>query len=214
MRIVKDGWKFVLPLLVLGAIFFSFSKIASLFPLVLASFTLFFFRDPEREISEGEGLILSPADGKVIDISEVSEEKFLHARVRVVRIFMSLLNVHVQRSPVEGKVELISYEPGKFMVAYRKRASNENESNLVGIQMRNKPGSNGKKILVKQIAGNFARRICCWCKEGENLVPGQRIGMIRFGSRVDVYLPQGTEINVGKGDRVVGGRTILGKLSR
>jgi len=214
MRIVKDGWKFVLPLLILAAIFFSFWKIASLFLLVLASFILFFFRDPEREIPEGKGLILSPADGKVIDISEVSEEKFLHARVRVVRIFMSLLNVHVQRSPVEGRVELISYRPGKFMVAYRKRAANENESNLVGIQMSNKPDSDGKKILVKQIAGNFARRICCWCREGENLVPGQRIGMIRFGSRVDVYLPQGTEINVGKGDRVVGGRTILGKLSR
>ncbi|MFB0527552.1 MAG: phosphatidylserine decarboxylase family protein [bacterium] len=212
MRIVKDGWKFVIPLLILAVILFFFWKIGSLFLFGLALLALFFFRDPERKISEGENLILSPADGKVIDISEVGEENFLHSRVKVVRIFMSIFNVHVQRSPVKGKVEWIKYKPGKFMAAYTKQASGGNESNLIGIQKSNKPNSNKEKILVKQIAGTVARRICCWCKEGDNLVAGQRIGMIRFGSRADVYFPQEIEIKVKKGDRVVGGETILGKF--
>lgn len=212
MKIVKDGWKFVRPLLILAVILFFFWKIGSLFLLGLAALTFFFFRDPERKIPEGEDLILSPADGKVMDISDVGEENFLHSRVKVVRIFMSVFNVHVQRSPVKGKVEWIKYKPGKFMAAYTEEASGGNESNLIGIQKSNKPDSNRQRILVKQIAGSVARRICCWCKEGDNLIAGQRIGMIRFGSRADVYLPQGVEVKVKKGDRVVGGETLLGKF--
>jgi phosphatidylserine decarboxylase len=212
MRIVKDVWKFVIPLLILAVILFFFWKIGSLFLLGLTSFILFFFRDPERKVPQGEDLILSPADGKVIDISEVEEENFLHSRVKVVRIFMSIFNVHVQRSPVKGKVEWIKYKPGKFMAAYTEKASEGNESNLIGIRKSNKPNSNRQRIIVKQIAGSVARRICCWCKEGNNLVAGQRIGMVRFGSRADVYLPQEVEIKVKKGDRVVGGETLLGKF--
>lgn len=212
MRIVKDGWKFVLPLLLLSVIFLFFWKIGSLFLLGLTSLILFFFRDPERKVPEGENLILSPADGKVIDISEVGEENFLRCRVMVVRIFMSIFDVHVQRSPVKGKVEWIKYNSGKFMAAYTEKASRENESNLIGIQTINQPNSKEKRILVKQIAGSIARRIRCWCKEGDNLLTGQRIGMIRFGSRVDVYLPQAVEIKAKKGDRVVGGETLLGKF--
>jgi len=212
MRIVKDGWKFVLPLLLLSVIFLFFWKIGSLFLLGLASLTFFFFRDPERKVPEGENLILSPADGKVIDISEVGEENFLRCRVMVVRIFMSIFDVHVQRSPVKGKVEWIKYNSGKFMAAYTEKASRENESNLIGIQTINQPNSNEKRILVKQIAGSIARRIRCWCKEGDNLLAGQRIGMIRLGSRVDVYLPQEVEIKAKKGDRVVGGETLIGKF--
>ncbi len=212
MKIVKDGWKFVIPLLILAAILFFFWKIGSFFLLGLALFTLSFFRDPERKIPEGEDLILSPADGRVIDISEVEEENFLHSQVKVVRIFMSIFNVHVQRSPVKGKVEWIKYNPGKFMAAYTEEASGGNESNLIGIQKSKKSNSPTGRILVKQIAGSVARRICCWCKEGDNLLAGQRIGMIRFGSRADVYLPQQVEIKVKKGDRVVGGETLLGKF--
>lgn len=212
MRIVKDVWKFVIPLLILVVILFFFWKIGSLFLLGLTSFTLFFFRDPERKVPQGEDLILSPADGKVIDISEVEEENFLRSRVKVVRIFMSIFNVHVQRSPVKGKVEWIKYKPGKFKAAYTEKASEGNESNFIGIQKSNKPNSNRQRIIVKQIAGSVARRICCWCKEGNNIVAGQRIGMVRFGSRADVYLPQEVEIKVKKGDRVVGGETLLGKF--
>jgi len=212
MRIVKDGWKFIIPLLVLAVILFFFWKIGSLFLLVLAALTLFFFRDPERKIPEGKDLILSPADGKVIDISEVEEENFFRSRVKVVKIFMSIFNVHVQRSPVKGKVEWIKYERGNFMAAYTEEASGGNENNLIGIQKSDKPASDRDRILVKQIAGRIARRICCWCKEGDNLIAGQRIGMIRFGSRADVYLPQEVEIKVKKGDRVVGGETLLGKF--
>jgi phosphatidylserine decarboxylase len=212
MRIVKDGWKFILPLLLLAVILFFFWKIGSLFLLGLASLTLFFFRDPERKVPEGEYLILSPADGRVIDISEVGEENFFHSRVKVVSIFMSIFNVHVQRSPVKGKVEWIKYNSGRFTAAYKRKASEGNESNLIGIQKSNQSNSNGERILVKQIAGSVARRICCWCKEGDNLLAGQRIGMIRFGSRAEVYLPQEVEIKVNKGDRVVGGETVLGKF--
>lgn len=212
MRIVKDGWKFIIPLLVLAVILFFFWKIASLFLLLLAALILFFFRDPERKVPEGRDLILSPADGKVIDISEVEEETFLRSRVKVIKIFMSIFNVHVQRSPVKGKVGWIEYKPGKFVAAYTEEASGGNESNLIGIQKSDQPASNRDKIMVKQIAGRIARRICCWCKEGDNLIAGQRIGMIRFGSRADVYLPQEVEIKVKKGDRVVGGETLLGKF--
>ena len=212
MRIVNDGWKFIIALLILAVILSFFWKIGSLFLLSLTTLILFFFRDPERKVPEGKDLVLSPADGKVIDISEVEEEKFLRSRVKVVRIFMSVFNVHVQRSPVKGKVEWIKYEPGKFMAAYTKEASGGNESNLIGIQKSDQPDSNRDRILVKQIAGRIARRICCWCKEGDNLIAGQRIGMIRFGSRADVYLPPEVEIKVKKGDRVVGGETLLGKF--
>ncbi|MFQ5867702.1 MAG: phosphatidylserine decarboxylase family protein [bacterium] len=212
MGIVKDGWKFVLPPLLLAVVLFFFWKIGSLFLLCLASLTLFFFRDPERKVPEREDLILSPADGKVIDISEVGEQNFLHCRVKVVRIFMSIFNVHVQRSPIKGEVEWIKYKSGKFIAAHTEEASGRNESNLIGIQKSNKPNSNRERILVKQIAGKVARRICCWCKEGDNLLAGQRIGMIRFGSRVDVYLPQQVQAKVKKGDRVVGGESLLGKF--
>jgi phosphatidylserine decarboxylase len=212
MKIVKDTWKFVLALLVLAVILFFFWKIGSLFLLGLASLTLFFSRDPDRKVPQGEDLILSPADGKVIDISEVGEKNFLHSRVKAVRIFMSIFNVHVQRSPVKGKVGWIKYNSGRFTAAYRRKATEGNESNLIGIQKSNQSDSNGGRILLKQIAGSFARRICCWCKEGDDLLAGQRIGMIRFGSRVEVYLPQQVEIKVKKGDRVVGGETLLGKF--
>ena len=212
MRIVKDGWKFIIPLLMLAVILFFFWKIASLLLLGLAALTLFFFRDPERKVPQGKDLILSPADGKVIDISEVEEENFFRSRVKVVKIFMSIFNVHVQRSPVKGKVEWIKYKPGKFTAAYREEASGGNESNLIGIQKSDQPASNRYRILVKQIAGRVARRICCWCKEGDNLIAGQRIGMIRFGSGADVYLPPEVEIKVKKGDRVVGGETLMGKF--
>ena len=212
MRIVKDGWKFIIPLLMLAVILFFFWKIASLFLLALAALTLFFFRDPERKVPQGKDLILSPADGKVMDISEVEEEKFLRSRVKVVKIFMSIFNVHVQRSPVKGKVEWIKYEPGNFMAAYTEEASGGNENNLIGIQKSDKPAFNRDRILVKQVAGRVARRICCWCKKGDNLIAGQRIGMIRFGSRAEVYLPQEIEIKVKKGDKVVGGETLLGKF--
>jgi len=212
MRIVRDGWKFILPLSLLAVVFFFLWRIGGLLFLVLASLILFFFRDPERKIPEGKDLILSPADGKVIDISEVRDESFLPSGRKVVRIFMSIFNVHVQRSPVKGKVEWVKYNPGKFMAAYAEKASESNESNLIGIKTDNGLNFGGQTVLVKQIAGSIARRICCWCKEGDNLNPGQRIGMIRFGSRVDVYLPQEIEIKVNKGDRVVGGETLLGKF--
>jgi len=212
MWIVRDGWKFVLSLLLLAGVFFFLWKIGGILLLILTSLVLFFFRDPERKIPEGEDLILSPADGKVIDISEVKDQSFLPSGGKVVRIFMSIFNVHVQRSPVKGKVEWIKYKAGKFMAAYTEEASESNESNLIGIQTDNRSSFSGRRMLVNQIAGSVARRICCWCREGDNIDAGERIGMIRFGSRVDVYLPPEIEIKVGKGDRVVGGETILGRF--
>ncbi|MDH5661503.1 MAG: phosphatidylserine decarboxylase, partial [Elusimicrobiota bacterium] len=151
MKIVKDGWKFIIPLLISALVLFFFWKIGSLLLLGLVVLTLFFFRDPERKAPAGEDLILSPADGKVIDISEVEEDNFLHSRVKVIRIFMSVFNVHVQRSPVKGKVEWIKYKPGKFMAAYTEEASGGNESNLIGIKNSDQPDSNKSRILVKQV---------------------------------------------------------------
>jgi len=212
MRIVKDSWKFILPTLASAAILMLFWKIGSFLLFGLALFTLFFFRDPERKVPEGEDLILSPADGKVMDIREEVEQKFLHSKVKVIRIFMSIFNVHVQRSPINGKVRWIEYNPGKFVAAYAEKASRANENNLIGVERGRGSNFDGQTILVKQIAGKIARRICCWCKEGDNLFAGQRIGMIRFGSRVDIYLPQGVEIKVKNGDKVVGGETLIGSF--
>lgn len=173
----------------------------------LTVFTLNFFRDPDRTVTANgatlASLVISPADGKVVLIKDVQEDEYLHSPAKMISIFMSPLNVHVNRNPVNGKVEYLKYIKGKFLVASDDKAANENERQNIGLN------SNGKKLMFSQVTGFVARRIVCELKEGENVTMGTRFGMIKFGSRVDVYLPPGAKILVKEGDITTAGETII-----
>jgi phosphatidylserine decarboxylase len=171
---------------------------------VAAVFTLYFFRDPERKIMAAPGQIVSPADGKIISIDEAEENEFLTERCRRVSIFLSVLDVHINRAPVGGTVEMVNYRPGKFAIASTQEASRSNESNNIGI------GGEDIKVAVKQIAGAVARRIVCYCKPAQNVQTGERIGLIRFGSRTELYVPLHCEIFVKVGQKVKGGISLIG----
>ncbi len=170
-------------------------------------FVLQFFRNPDRSGSPEEGAVLSPADGEIISIETVQEERFLKEKVVRIAIFMNVFNVHVNRAPYSGTVRRISWHPGKFFAANAEKASLENEQNAILLET-----DKGKKILFIQIAGLIARRIICYAKEGDKLVKGERCGIIKFGSRVDIYLPQETRILVKLKERVKAGATTIGML--
>ena len=173
----------------------------------LALQTFWFFRDPDRIIPAGEGLIVSPADGKIIAVSEVKEERFLKDRAIKVSIFLNLFDVHVNRIPCSGRIRGIVYQPGKYLAANKDLASTENEQNAILLET-----PSGVKIVFVQVAGLVARRIVCWTKEGDEVERGARFGMIRFGSRTDLFLPLGTEIKVTPGQKVKGGASVIGIL--
>ncbi len=176
----------------------------------LISFTLFFFRDPERQIPNGDGIIVSPADGKVFLIREFFENEFILDDAVQVSIFMSPLNVHVNRIPIGGEIKFLKYVPGKYIVAFDEKSSENNERKVIGIETED-----GFKILVKQIAGFIARRIVCDVRKGDKVNTGQRFGMIKFGSRVDVIMPKDKiELLVNLGQSVKAGETIIAKVKR
>lgn len=167
---------------------------------------LWFFRIPDRKFTAGENLVIAPADGKVVVIEETEEPEYFKGRRLQVSIFMSPLNVHVNRSPVSGTVDYVKYHPGKYLVAWHPKSSTENERTTVVI-------NNGKApILLRQIAGAMARRIKYYVQPGDNIRQNDEFGFIRFGSRVDVFLPLGTVIDVKIGDAVKGGVTVLAAL--
>jgi len=166
-------------------------------------FMVFFFRDPERIIPQGEGIFVSPADGKVILIKDVFEEEFLKSDAKEISIFMSPLNVHVNRAPCDGKVRAVKYSPGQYMAAYRDDAPLKNENIVMVLD-----GDDGQ-ILVRQVAGFVARRAVCRVKAGDILKRGERYGMIKFSSRLDVYLPKNARIKVKIGDRVKAGESVI-----
>jgi len=166
-----------------------------------------FFRDPDRVIPAAEGVVVSPADGKVIAAGVVQSSPFLDAECLKISIFMSVFNVHVNRVPYSGRVKEISYYPGKFFSANLDKASQQNEHNAVWIEMEN-----GKPLCVVQIAGLIARRIICHAKPGDQVRRGQRFGLICFGSRLDVYLPTDIKLKVAVGDKVQAGTSILGQF--
>lgn len=173
----------------------------------LLLFTLNFFRDPERSIPSDDSVILAPADGKVILVQEVAENEYLKGGAIQVCIFMSPLDVHVNRYPISGTVGYFKYFPGEYLVAYDDKASLRNERTHIGIE-------NGKcKVLMKQIAGFVARRIVAPVKVGDSATAGQRFGMIRFGSRVDVLMPKSVHLRVRVGDRTVAGETIIAVIA-
>ena len=166
-----------------------------------------FFRDPERRIASGEGLVVAPADGKVVNVAQISgDSRFGDAATRM-SIFLSPLDVHINRSPVGGRVDEVEYKPGKFIAAYKDEASEQNEQNALKIVDENQ-----RTFGMVQIAGVVARRIVCRVKAGDVLRRGDRFGMIMFGSRTDLYLPRGCRLEIREGQRVKGGETIVGRF--
>jgi phosphatidylserine decarboxylase len=200
--IAYDGWKFILGFGFLGFLFLLFgpwfSNTVGVLLILLALFCVAFFRDPEREIPPTDD-ILSPADGVVLEVATVDGEGY--GPGRVIRIFLSVLDAHVQRSPVTGTVKSLRYLPGLFLDARDPRAPFANESNLIELV------SDRGRVMVKQISGFLARRIVCWVQEDDAVERGERIGLIRFGSQVDLYVPKDSEIAIKEGDRVVAGIT-------
>ena len=205
--LAKDGFIFILPLLIITVLMFliSFYWATAIFGLGFL-FVTWFFRDPERRIPNEPNVIVSPADGKITEI--VTENEPINGKLcKRVTIFLSVFNVHVNRVPIAGTIEDIRYNPGKFLAAFNPKASMDNEQNLILI-------NNGRThIFVKQIAGLIARRIVCWPKKGDHYESGQRYGLIRFGSRVDILLPENTKLSITCGDKVSGGKSIIGYLN-
>jgi phosphatidylserine decarboxylase len=173
---------------------------------VFLLFTLFFFRDPDRTIPDGDNIIVSPADGKLVLIKELEHADYLESPAIQMSIFLSPLNVHVNRIPWSGTVGYFRYIRGDFMVAYDHEASKKNERTEIGVER------DGQKILFKQIVGSIARRIVCPLKEGDVVTKGERFGMIKFGSRMDIILPLDVTLKVEVGQKVVGGETMLAVL--
>ena len=187
----------------------SFLKICSIVSFLLLFFSFYFFRDPERKTKLDPDTIICPADGLIIDIREIFEPHYFNTPVKRVSIFMSVFNVHVNRAPVDGTIDYIKYNKGKFISAFKEKASEDNENLFIGITEKRRK----QKIGVRLIAGLIARRIIFYKELNADIAQGERINLIRFGSRVDVFCPLDTEIRVKKGDKVKAGETLLGKLS-
>jgi phosphatidylserine decarboxylase len=174
---------------------------------ILALWVAYFFRDPERTGERGGGLVIAPADGRIIMITEVDEPAFLHGKALRISIFMNVFNVHVNRYPVSGTVRFVHYNPGKFLNAATDKSSLENEQMSVGIE------AGPVRVLVRQIAGLVARRIVTYSSEGDDVEQGERMGIIRFGSRVDVFLPTSATPTVKVGDTTMAGSSLIARLA-
>ncbi len=179
---------------------------APIVPLALLAFTISFFRDPEVNVPPDTKLVVAPATGKIVEIKTVQEPLFLNGEATMVAVFLSVFDVHVQRAPIDGEVKFVHYNRGKFLDARDPNASLQNENRVVGIE-----SADGFRVTVRQIAGLIARRIVGWADQGATLSKGERFGMIRFGSRVELFLPHGTEIMAKVGDYAKGGETILAR---
>ncbi len=216
MRFAREGYPFMLGTVLCAALSWVVVRVlgprlwtilpASLLTL-LAAFVFYFFRDPEREIPSGHGVVISPGDGKIIDIREVNEPSFVEGACRRITIFLSVFNVHVQRAPVSGEVAHREDRPGEYAVAWHPKASEKNEQSSLGLNAR------GHRVLVRQIAGLIARRIVTYPERGEHVERGERIGLIRFGSRVDLFIPLDWSLDCAVGDKVAGGSTVLARIS-
>ena len=207
--IAKEGLLFLVPAAVLTFLFWLLGlKFLTFLGIVLTLFIAFFFRNPKRKIPNLQNVILSPADGKVIFVGEAQEKRYVQDKTLKVSIFMSVLDVHINRSPVSGKVFKTVYNPGEFFVANAEKSSLLNEQNAIILLTEDR-----FKILVVQIAGLVARRIVCYAKAGALLKRGEIFGLIRFGSRVDLYLPLSVKPVVRVDQKVKGGESIIGYLS-
>lgn len=176
--------------------------------IVLFVLVLQFFRNPNRQTPVSDNHVIAPADGKVVAIEEVEETEYFKDRRIQVSIFMSPVNVHVNRNPVSGMLRFYRYHPGKYLAAWHPKSSTENERTTLVIR-----DNNGREVLFRQIAGAVARRICCYVEEGMRVEQGKEMGFIKFGSRVDVLLPTGTKINVKLGDKTIAGESVIAEFS-
>jgi phosphatidylserine decarboxylase len=214
VNIAREGTPFVLIAVAVAAGSFTLALVRRSWPLWLLAFLItivalwiaYFFRDPERSGERGEGLVIAPADGRVVQISEVDEPAFVHGKTTRISIFMNVFNVHVNRYPVSGTVRYLHYNPGKFLNAAAEKSSLENEQMSVGLE------TGTRKVLVRQIAGLIARRIVTYSKEGDVVRQGDRYGLIRFGSRVDVFIPSGSRLRLRVGAGTLSGVTVLAEL--
>ena len=207
--IAKEGYPFIALFAFVTLVFALLDwGFLTLLLLALTLFSVYFFRNPERVIPEGDDLVIAPADGKVIFVGEVEEERYFKDRVTKVSIFMNVFSVHVNRVPCAGKVVDMYYQKGEFLNASLDKAANCNEQ--AGILLET---NNGKYILFVQIAGLVARRIVTYPLIGDLLKSGMRYGLIRFGSRVDIYFPKGSDVQATLGEQTVAGETIIGSLS-
>lgn len=201
---VRDGYFYAAPLIAAAVLIGWLTNPAwAIFPLVLAAFFLWFFRDPERIIPQDAGAVVSPGDGKVTDVSPATSGNVKLTRIS---IFLSVFNVHVNRSPITGTISEIRYQRGKYLNAMNRASAEENEQNIVTVD------GDGQTVVFKQIAGLLARRIVFHPKVGDRLERGQRVGLIKFGSRVDVLLDASATLQVKVGDRVKGGASVLAHL--
>jgi phosphatidylserine decarboxylase len=209
IKIAPEGWPFIVGSVLLTlAVYLFFRNWSVAVPAVLVLFMLFFFRDPERIISGDKDIFVSPADGKVIVIKDVFEDRYLKADAKQISIFMSPFNVHVNRSPVNGTVADVIHTKGDFKAAYKDSASASNENTVMILD------SSYGKIVVRQVAGFIARRIVCRVKPGDKLVTGQRYGIIKFSSRVDIFLPKDVATAVSLGDSIKAGETIIARIKK
>jgi phosphatidylserine decarboxylase len=205
---VKEGYYFGLPPLIFGLIAFGMASrngiICGVVFVCLALFVFYFFRDPEREIPSGPGLIVSPGDGRVV---VVKDEPYAGCSGKRISVFLAVWNVHVNRSPAAGTISGLDYRPGKFMAAWAETASFDNEQNVFTL------ASEHGNVVFKQIAGWVARRVVSWKKQGDVVARGERIGLVRFGSRVDIWIPENAEVLVKVGDNVKGGSSVLARMT-
>jgi phosphatidylserine decarboxylase len=204
--IAREGWPFLAIALCLALVATYFCAAWSVPVWIIALFVLQFFRDPPRVIPQGAGLVLSPADGRIVKVERTRDE-YLNRDALKISVFMNVFNVHSNRSPVDGAVQQVWYNPGKFVNADLDKASTENERNAIWLKT-----ADGQDVTSVQVAGLIARRILCYTKAGEALSRGQRYGFIRFGSRVDVYLPLTATAKVAIGDKVSATTTVLAHL--
>lgn len=205
--IVKDGYKLIfLTMLIAVLIAYFYSVKIAVFPFILGLFFMYFFRNPQRNIPEGDDILVSPADGTVMEVIDEVEDNYLHSECRKVTIFLSVFNVHVNRAPIAGEITYRNYTCGGFIPAYKANVGFINERHAICID-------NGKiAVVVTQIAGLLARRIVSWTTLGDSVEKGQLYGMIKFGSCTELYVPKNVEICVKKGDKVKGGETIIGRM--
>ena len=204
---VKEGYWFGLPLLVIGGVSLSFGSALGItigaMLVFLALFVFYFFRNPDRKIPMEPGVVVSPADGRVVVVKDEANAGRPGKRIS---IFLAVWNVHVNRSPAAGTITRLEYKPGKFLAAWAEKASLENEQNIFTLS------SEYGEIVFKQIAGWVARRVVSWKKTGDTVGRGELVGLVRFGSRVDVWLPEGAEIAVKVGESVKGGSSVIARM--
>ena len=206
--VVREGYIYIAAALFLAVVlYFGFGAYGAVIPLVLACYFPYFFRNPSRDIPMDEKLIVSPADGTVQDVVELAEDEFVKGPCKKIIIFLSVFNVHVNRSPIAGEIKCQKYVCGRFRPAYKDEVGFENERHMLGIE-----NEKGFRVTVTQIAGILARRIVSWVTLDDNMEKGQVYGLIKFGSCTELVVPDSVEVLVKKGDKVRGGESVLGRI--